>query len=1069
MNKTKLIMFFLLLFLGVGNALAQKTISGKITGEDGEPIPGASITVKGTTTGTISSYDGTYILTVPQNTKSDTLQYSYIGMETVAEAINGRTTINVTLSNSDVAVDEVVVTALGISKNQKALGYAATKVSSDEIAISKNANVMGALSGKVAGVDIMGNAGPGSSQNVMIRGAASLSNNQPLYIVDGVPLINKQVTTGDNLNYNTDMGTGLNAVNPNDIESMTVLKGAAATALYGSRAANGVIMITTKSGSNTNGRLNIDYDGNFAVERVGYISKAQDMFGQGWYGMFSREENGNWGPAYTNQPQPWGYTIDNQQQVANYSFLDTRLRDFYELGFNNSHSLSLSGGNATTNYYFSVANDSENGVIPGDHDTYNRTTLSTRGSHKFNRVKITTSANFSNEKTLAIPSGQGASIIKALWDSPANISLVDLKDMDNKFNKNDNYFTPFGYNPYYVIENFVAEQHRNKLYGKAQADVDICKDLKLTYRFGGDVENSKTDSKRNSIKFTPGSVQDGLGTEYDGYYSQIKRTRYEINNDVYLSYNKAINDDFNISAIAGFSAQEEGYNYMNAEISNLVLEGFYDLTNSTADPSTDQYHTKVRRLGVYANVDLDYKRMLYLTLTGRNDWSSTLPVDNRSYFYPGVTLSWIFTELGNDGKLGPLTFGKARASYGMTGKDASAYYVYDYYLKAYAANYGYGSVNYLEFPLAGSNSWAVSNTMGNPNLKPELTTEYEFGLELVFLNGRFGIDGDFYNKFTKDLINGISLDNSTGYTYTYANIGDIRNKGYELNGFVYPIKAKDFNWKISANFSQNFNKVEDLMLDELYLSGYSGCGIYAVKREPVGQFKTNVARKVKDEKGASHVVVDNTGNPLASVLTEYVDKDVNEKFRLGFTTRFEYKNFSLEGTFDYHHGGYIYCHTKEYQGWTGSGLETVVNDRNPYVIPGSVVEVKSKDDADFEYDGVFYAENMNSVSNYNKMLHTFYSDGGVDKTNGFIIDRSYLKLRNVSFSYTMPARIVSRMKLQKVAFSLTASNILLWTPKENSYIDPECTSFDTGIGAKFGEYFTNPTNQVYTFGVSVGF
>ena len=1086
MGKRKIILFLLLLFFSLSGAVAQqKTITGKVVDRNGQPILGATVAVKGTTIGTISDDNGVYNLRIPNGTKSDTITVSFLGMQTAYMPVGDNSTIDVTLMEDDIAVEEVEITALGISKQRKAIGYAATKVDGDDIINAKTSNVIASVAGKVAGVEVMGNAGPGSTQNVMIRGAASLSGNQPLYIVDGVPIINTMSSGGDNLNNYTDLGSGLNAINPNDIESMTILKGAAATALYGSRATNGVVMITTKSGKNTNGKMVVTYDGAVSVQRVGFIPEVQDLYGQGWDGTFSREENGNWGPAYTNQNQAWGYIVDNSQQVAKYQFLKNRNRDFYDLGIGNSHSVSASGGNEKTSYYMSLSNNHENGVIPGDHDTYNRTTISVKGSHTWNRLKFSSMFNYSNEKTIAVPAGQGHSMAKDIWDVPLHISLVDLSDLDNKFNQNSNYFTLFGINPYYMIENYNTELHRNKVYGKVQMDVQILKDLNLTYRFGGDLMNTKIEEKRNMVLFEVGSEQYNYNDKDDktvgetGYYSFSKETNYEVNNDAFLTYSKKLAPDWNLTAIGGVNVQEVANNKLSSNINSLVIPDFYNLTNSSADPKTSSDFSKVRRIGAYANIDADFKNMLYLTFTLRNDWSSTLPEKNNSYAYPGITAAWIFTELGDEGQLGPLTFGKVRASYGWTGNDASAYRVYDFYVSSIVANPLYDGISDLSFPIGGSQAWGMSQQMGNPNIKPERTNEFEIGTELVFFNGRLDFDGAFYNKYTKNLIAKLNLDCSTGYTSTLYNLGDISNKGYELNISGTPLKIGSFVWKVSANFSQNFNKVEKLMLDEIALKGLSVAEIYAVPGKAIGQFKTNCADKVVDPQGNTHTVVDAKGNPKTTTDMQYVGKDVNEKFRTGLTNRFEYKGFSLEATLDLHYGGYIYSKTREYLGWTGAGYYTTFNDRNPFVIPNSVVEVEGnipgafeviiKDKNGEQIDTKWYVENTVPVANFNSSLPNFYSNGELDCENTHIIDRSYLKLRNITLAYDLPKSLISKFRIQEMRVSLTAGNILLWTPKENAYIDPECSTFDTGIGGKFGEYLANPTNQVYTFGVSVKF
>lgn len=1097
MGKRKIVLLLAFLLFSWASAMAQeKTVTGKVTDESGNPIFGATIAVKGTTIGTISGENGAYTIRIPERVANDSLVFSYIGYADQVQSLAGRTTIDVALESADLQVEEVVVTALGISKSRRAVGSGTVQLSGDELNRGQNTNPMEALAGKVAGVDIASAPGPGASQNIMIRGAASFTNNQPLYVIDGVPFINTEASGDykygsingaigthqnlDKLNNQTNLGSGINAINPNDIESMTVLKGAAATALYGSRAANGVVLITTKNGKNTDGKMTVTYDGSIAVERVGYISKSQDRWGQGWFdseyqNAFSREENGNWGPQFTGLNQPWGNIYKNSQKVAKFEYLDSRIRDFYELGVSNSHSVSATGGTQTTSYYFSVSNTHQDGVIPDDYDTYNRTTVSTRGSHKWGIATITSSFNFSTEKTKAVPSGQGTSMIQSLWDTPNNISLVDLKDLNDPFNTVDYFFTPFAMNPYYLLENQSSELRRNKIYGKFQADLQIFKDLKFTYRFGGDVQFSNTASNQSIIKYGPESPISHISTsnERNGYLFNSRNTIYEINNDMFFTYSHALSSTWNVNAILGYSIMETKANTIFGEVTSLDIDGFYQLKNSLSDAYASQDQEKKRMLGAFANIDFDWNRMVYLTVTLRNDWSSTLPNANNSYMYPGVTASWIFTELGDGGHLGPLTFGKLRASYGFTGKDADPYSVYNVYTKSQYINPGYNGVDYAKFPLNGKQSWMAYSTLGNPDLKPEMTNEYEFGLDLEFFNGRLGFEGDYYNKYTKDLIEQLPIDVSTGFTHMNANLGDVRNEGYELVLHGTPLKLGDFSWKLSVNFSQNYNTVEKLKAQEVYLGGYAGCGIYAVEGKAMGQFKSQVAKKVKGKDGLEHIVVDGNGLVITDEKEQYIDKDVNEKFRAGLTSTFDYKGFSLSATFDLHYGGYMFSHTKSYLGWTGAGFETTFNDRNLFVVPNSVVETKSDDNAiahtgSVEENNVVYYE-LNENPLYLSDVPKFYSEGGFDKDNDLIIDRSYLKLRNVTLSYTLPRSLVSKWKLQDVRFSLSAANILLWTPAENCYVDPETTTYGNNIMSKFGEYFANPTNQVYTLGVSVKF
>jgi len=1045
-----------LFLVGVGLVHAQsRSVSGKVlSDEDGQPIIGATILVKGTTSGTITDTDGDFTVSLQGNAKN--LVISYVGMKTAdVVAKNGMV---VRLLSDELMIDEVVVTAMGITREKKSIGYAATSLSGEEIANAKTVNPMSALQGKVAGVDISSAPGPGATQNVIIRGASSFGNNQPLYIIDGVPLTNSQNRSGDDLNSQVDFGSGINALNPNDIADITVLKGAAATALYGSRAANGVIMITSKSGKNTDGKMQISYDGGVSIARVGFLPTEQTQFGQGWSGDRALDENGNWGAAFDGKDRVWGRVVDNSQKIKPYSYLNNRIRDFYDLGVSYNNSLSLTGGNAKTNYFVSLSQNSVDGVIPTSQDSYNRYTVSTRGSHQSGKLKVSSSFNFSTEKNRAVASGQGTSMLRSLYEIANDISIVDLKDYNNKFNNLDNYFTPYGLNPYFVLDKNGAEQNKNKFFGKFQLDYDLLKNLKLTYRFGGDYETSVAETHNSIVAPSEGAPNYGQTTANPGSYEAMRRQRIQINHDLFANFNAHLFDDFSINAIGGLNVNERSYDWLSGTITSIDIPEYYNLNNSLTPSVSDQYSEQRRLVGIYANVDLGYKDYAYLTLTARNDWSSTLPKDKNSFFYPGATFSFLFTDFlkAQGVNTGILNFAKFRTAYGMTGNDADVYYIYNRYVPAESTNPGYPSLDDLKFPLAGVNSYSVSNRLGNADLEPEITKEFEIGAELKFFNNRLGFDFSYYNRLTEGLIEVLPKDPSSGYTEQISNLGDVRNKGIELVFDIVPVKTKDFSWAVSVNYAKNNNIVEKLDVPEVSLGGFGTGGIYAVEGMPMGQFKFPTSKKVILD-GEEYTVVDGKGNPQATTDKVYIGEDINEKFRMGLTNTISWKGVSLSGTLDLRYGGSIYSYTKDYMHWTGSAPETVLNDRNPFIVPNSVVD---------NGDGT-YSENTVAVDP--TALHTFYSTGGLEGESYAVIDRSYMKLRDLSLSYQLPAKMCTKLGLNSLRLSLNASNILLWTPAENQYIDPETTTFGNDVGAKFGEFAANPSNEIYTFGLSLSF
>lgn len=1052
----KIALLLAIFALGLQSVLAQTNeITGTVTSaEDGSSIPGVSVSVKGTTLGTITDFDGKYTLKVPEN--ATTLVFSFVGMQTQEAPITGAT-VNVQMEADVVGINEVVVTALGISKERKSLGFASTSVSSEEFAEAKTINPMNALQGKVAGVDISSAPSPGGTQNVIIRGTSSFSSNQPLYVVDGVPITNSQVQTGSSLNWNTDFGSGLNAVNPDDIETMTILKGAAATALYGSRAANGVILIKTKSGKNTGGKMRVSYDGSITVQNVGRIPERQSKFGQGWSGDHALDENGNWGPKYDGQMRLWGFIVNNSQLLKPYAFVESRVRDFYDYGISYKNAVSVSGGNENTTYFMSVSNNNTDGVLPEDFDTYKRTTLSSKGSHKWGRLKLSSSINFSNEKTKAVPSGQGNSVFRSLWEIAEDYSIVDFKDYKNPFFNLDNYFTPYGLNPYYALFENGSEQKRNKFYGKVQADLDITNELSFTYRFGGDFEATNTEAWVAIVDIPEDAPSYNAQSLDPGSYSIAKRARYETNHDAFLKYNKNFGEKFSLNALIGANINERGFQRVTGELTALDVPGYYNLSNGTSDAVASQYESKRRLWGAFANAELGYNDYLYLTVTARNDWSSTLPPENNSYFYPGVTGSVILSELAKESgmSLNAIDFAKLRVAYGWTGNDAGVYDIYPVFQKGFIDNPGFPNVDDLEFPLNGINSWMISNQLGSPDLAPEITKEYELGLEMNMFSNRLGFDVSYYNKLTEGLINSQPLDPSSGYTSIVNNIGDVRNKGFEILLFGSPIRTNNFEWIVSANYSQNDNTVESLAEGEIFLAGYGGASIVAVEGKEMGLFKTFITQTTEIN-GEEHIVVDGNGMPLSTPDEVVLDKSINEDFRAGLSNTFKYKGIALGATLDLRYGGYIYSYQKDYMGWTGSGLETTFNDRNPFIIPNSVALVNGE-----------YVENTTPVASAD--LHDFYSEGGFNRTDEFFIDRSYLKLREVKLTYDLPKRFARKLGVESVRASVVAGNILLWTPSENQYIDPETTTFGNDLSAKFGEFGANPTNQNYTFGLSVTF
>ena len=996
-----------------------------------------------------------------------TLVISFIGMQ--SQEVKVKPIVNVVLKSDAEQLDEVVVTAMGIKRSEKALGYAATSVGGEKISQSRSSDVMSALAGKVAGVQISATSSdPGASNSVIIRGVSSLSgSNQPLYVIDGVPLNNDSESSSDGLNSGFDFGNGANAVNPDDVASMTILKGAAATALYGSRAANGVVMITTKTGQKGKG-LGIEYNGGLQWSTVLRLPEMQNEFGQGWSGDHTTLENGSWGPRFDGSMQPWGNVYNNTQKIKPYVPYEDNVKDFFDTGFRYSNSLSFNGATDKSDYFVSFSQISDNGMIPTDADSYDKYTFSGRGSYTIGKLKFSTSLNYSTQKNKFATTGQGLSMLNSIYQIPRDINISGLSDLDDPFNTPGYYFTPYGVsNPYYILNNYQNEYEAERFYGKFQLDYDFLKYFKFTYRMGLDTTTGQQDQGVPNLydlfyDGTPNGVGQGSSSpfagEFGSYTQRISRRR-EINQDLMVTFDMPIND-FHVNALVGFNGNERSYSYQEATVENLTIPTWFNLTNSPSTPIITTNKELRRLMGVFGQFEGSWKNMIYLTVTARNDWSSTLPKSDRSFFYPGVTGSFIFSELFNDDLKDIITFGKVRASWGKTGNDADVYMVNSVY-RQLSGSTGRIPFGYVTLPLGGVNGYTADNTLGNMYLSPEMTTEYEFGLNMAFFNNRISFDASYYNRNSDKQIMSLNMDPSTGYTYRNMNLGKIRNQGVELLFNVTPIETRDFSWDVTLNFTKNWSKVISLP-EELggvaSIYGFSGgTGMYAMTGYPVGVFKAQVAER--DPQGR---IVVSAANGLPQPASDYaIIGDMNNRYQMGVSTRFSYKGVSLSADFDIRKGGIMFSRTKDINYFTGNAIQTTYNDRNNFIVPNSVNKVT--DDA----GNVTYVENTTPISTAN--YYAYWGNGGTDLGSFSLVDKSYVKLRSLVLSWDLPRKWLVKTPLQGVQVSAYGNNLFLWTPSSNTFIDPETTSFGNDLAGNFGEYTANPSSRVFGFNLKVKF
>ena len=1059
--KKSLTLFMVSLFLCAGTALAQTKISGTVLSqEDGQPIIGAAVKVVGTSTGMLTDVNGRFSVALPAG--KDQLEITYLGYE--SKTVKAKNGMRIFLKADAQTLDEVVVTALGISRQQKTLGYSAQTLKEEELTAGKLTDVTSALAGKVAGVQISASsANPGTANSVIIRGFSSINgNNQPLYVIDGVPM--QQTSTLSQ--GNQEAFGGISNVNPNDIESMTVLKGAAATALYGSRASNGVIVVTTKSGKK-NGERNfqITYDGSVQWRQVSTLPKMQNQFGQGWNGKQTYIENGSWGPELDGSTQVYGPIWNHQQLIHQYSAVEDNIKDFFDTGLSTSHSVALSGVSSDNKmtYYLSYSYSKDDGVIPGDKDKYARNTIAYRGSYEATSwLKLSSSVNFAKTQTDIVGSYQGTSMIDGILEFPRDISLVDRRNLNSAFDTPEAWYTPYGItNPYWAIENNYNHNDAKQLYGKIQADIKPIKQLTLSYRFGFDYTDYDRKVGYPQINLDDAFINEDYGyapsnMNQDGYVYSSYLRKYELNHDFLANFTDTYLDGkLDINANVGVNMNERYATSMTGETDNLTFEtGFWDLSNGATKAELSESQSKRRLVGLFGDVTIGWDEMLYLNLTARNDWSSTLPVNANSYFYPGATLSWIFTKLIPQNKI--LDFGKLRLAYGKTGNDADPYYTAARYIQGTSRAY-YG-LDVAKFPMNGVNAFQASETIGSSDLKPEMTTEYEIGLNLALLNNRINIDFSYYNRETKDQIFTLPVDPASGYSYMVTNFGNVRNRGIELLVNTTPIRTKNFRWDLGFNFSKNNNKVLSMPASieggktDIYSfsAGNDAVYFYAEEGKPMGEYYTYMPQYTADGK----LIVGSDGQPLLTTDLMDTGKNMNPDWIGGVTTALYYKGLSLSAALDVRKGGYMFSRSKNLMQFTGNGAITTYNQRRPFVIPNSVYADGTENTTPIMLGGGDYG-----VGDYQDYYNDFgWGQGG----EAYLLDKSYVKLRNITLAYQLPKSVVKQLYLSDITVSVFCNNVFTWTHKSNTFIDPESST-------RGNELYVNPSCRTFGFNVGLKF
>jgi TonB-linked SusC/RagA family outer membrane protein len=1076
MRKFTMLIAFLL-FVGMRAALAQFEVKGTVTdAKDGTPLPGVSIIVKGTLTGTVTDAKGNYTLTVPEG--HNDMIFSFIGMLTKEVKIDGRAKIDVALQEDVVGLDEVVVTALGISREKKSLGYSTQEVSGSDVNTVKSDNFVNSLSGKVSGVQIKSTGNLGGSSNVIIRGYSSLQgNNQALFVVDGVPIDNSNTNNDGQLRGRNgyDYGNAASDINPNDIESINILKGAAATALYGSRAANGVVMITTKKGAKAvpgKKRIGVTINSNVTT---GFVDKStfpkyQNQYGAGY---------GSWGPlAYSDtvlangqsfpgfeylydvngdgtldwtvptyddasmgqkfDPNVMVYQWDsyyaaspNYKKATPWKAADNGPFTFFQTPWQFTNSVDIAGGGDAATFRLGYTNQDGTGIMPNSRLVRDNFTFN--GSYDIlKNLTVTASANLIKTNGLGRNStGYSDNILSSFrqW-MQTNVDYKEQKDLYDKTNtnitwnpKNPNNLAPaYWDNPYWVrFQNYETDA-RTRIISYVQADWKMTSYLSLMGRASIDTYDELQEERK-----AVGSASGEFGVdrnEATSGYSRFTRSFYETNFDLMLKFNKDLSESFNLSAYAGTNIRRSKNEQVFASTDGgLIVPNYYYLGNTkNQNPQPAEKLEKIGVNGYYVSASLGFKNLLYLDGSYRIDQSSTLPSDKRTYPYGSISASFLFHNLLNADWL---QLGKLRLGYATVGNSAPWGKIRDTYVQ--------------NTTFAGTALFSVPNTKNNQELKPERTASLEAGLEMKFLQSRLGFDLSFYKNNTTNQILPVAVSYATGYSGKYVNAGEIENKGVELNINGVPVQMENFRWDINLNWAKNDNRVVKLEegLENLQLASLQGgVTINARVGEPFGTIQGTDYVYLNGEK-----VIGSNGYYLRTSTSDIVLGNINPDWTGGINNRFTYKNWALSFLIDWQQGGSVFSLDLWYGMGTGLYEETVGNNDlgNPLRDP----IVQNEDGTYASNSGGVLLEGVLADGTPNtKRVHgdDYRVFGWSQNPNaGFVYDASYVKLREVVISYSIPEKVMNNVSwLAGATFSLVGSN--LWIISKNlPHADPEAS------------------------------
>lgn len=1013
------------------SAFAQsRVVKGRVLDESGEAVLGASVMIKGTQSGTVTDDDGNFTITVPDG--SNTLVISSLGLGTQEVAAgNGQQAVTVSFkAQRGKELEGVVVTALGIKKEKKALGYSVSEVSSDVIEKAGERNAIQSLAAKAPGIVVTSTAGtPGASSKILLRGNSTFTgNNSPLVVVDGIPIDNStSMPVGADNPFNANL-SGVNEanraldINPDDIESVSVLKGPAAGALYGSSGANGAIIITTKKGRYGKGQgLGISYNSSVEINKVSKLPERQNVYAQGNGGQYT--------PGIT--PNSWGPRMDTAglQSYDNYG-------NFYQTGVGFNNTLGITGGTDKAIFRASIGNYNTKGIIPNSY--LGRTNVTLNGETKLSPwLTAGGSANYTNTEARMVQNGSNvAGTSLSLFRMPSSYDV--RKDYyDPETGATSNYFTAYD-NPLFTVYRNPYSTFTNRVLGNVYFNASITNDLKLTYKIGADAYGTET---RQIYDLNSRGNDAGDGT---GQVNKSSTNYLQVYSDLILRYDKKFGD-FGLGLMGGYNYwyTETRYNFSRG--SQLTIPNFYNLSNASIlyASNNDVYN---RSQSVFGELNLSYKTFLYFNATIRNDWNTAFGRTNNATMYPGANLSWIFSEHLNSNKL--MSYGKLRLAISKAGIPPIPYTDRNYYAQPFLTD---GNSNGNGFPYLGQQGFMTGSTNFPGGLKPETVTGKEIGLELKFWNGRLNFEGTYYNQVSNDLLLYRPVAPSSGYQQEYTNAGRMRNHGLELalNGDLY--KNKNWTVNLGVNWTKNVSEVLALAdgVDEISIeSGFTAMGSYAIVGQPYGVFYGTAWKR----NSAGQVLVDQDGYPLVANIAQNLGNP-NPDWLMGINTNVTFKGFNFNMLWDIRKGGKIWNGTAARLNNVGIAAATADRERD-YVVAGVYDE------------GTPNAGQANttpiSASDYFRFV---LGDGFGGPAENAIQDGSWVRLRAIGVSYRFNFNN-TKNPFKYVELGFTGRNLFLST--KYTGVDPE-TSL-TGASSNIGgfDYFNNPGSKSYIFNLRFG-